>query len=998
MQTQSGSAAPQLTINANIPVAQGSPVTITSDLLRVTDTDTDPTQLVFTVFELPRGGSLLLNGQPLTLNGTFTQQDVNSGRLTYRQNGDSSPEDSFRFVFSDGTYVTTRLALNTIATLGATPRFSSDGRYLAFGALSSHLLRNDANPFMDSYVYDRYTQTIEFVSVNSNGQQANQASGGPVLSGDGRYVAFWSDANNLVDQDTNGRSDIFLHDRQARETIRISNGNASNGNNISREISMTSDGRYIGFTSDDTDLTPGDTNQHTDVFVYDRVLKQTVRISTHSDGTQANNSSRNIRISDDGRFATFQSSASNLVDGDTNSTSDIFVRDLQLGTTKRISVTSNGRQVNGDSRSPNISANGRYIVFVSDSSELVDGDTNSLPDVFVHDLETGETTRVSVSSTGVQANAPTTHLLPSISSDGRYITLYSLASTLVQGDTNGLADIFLHDRLTKETTLFSQNFDGTSLRDAFGLQLSPDGRSVAFHTSPLGQPVSAAELFLRAPRTINGSTRISVLPPNSAPVLLNPIAPQTATGNSSFGFTIPANTFSDIDGDRLIYSATLEDGNPLPQWLTFDASVLQFTGTPGNSDTGTLNIRVTARDGGGLSASSGFSLTIANIDHPPILGNSLDAQTATEDFPFSFTLPADSFIDADGDVLTYSATLENGAPLPPWLTFNPTTRQLSGTPTDRHTGTLNLRITATDSSNLSASSPLKLTIVDINNAPVAMGDRFTLQNGDPFTFSAATLLSNDTDLDAADTLQLISLTPPGRGTLIDNQNGTYTYLPGASGVDPFTYTISDGKRGTATATVLLNIVAPPTKNGTIRDDRLSGTAVANTLLRGAGSDRLLGLGGNDILDGGTGNDFLDGGLGNDTLLGGAGQDELIGGAGNDRLVGGVGSDRLSGGIGRDAFLVNRSPLREVDTIVDFRPREDQLLISRTEFRLMQPMGRLTQFTYGTRAVRGSDRFIYNRSTGLLFFDADGIGGVAQILVARFENRVALTAADLIVTA
>jgi len=170
----------------------------------------------------------------------------------------------------------------------------------------------------------------------------------------------------------------------------------------------------------------------------------TTRVSVASDGGQGNGDSRYSSISADGRYVAFRSWASNLVGGDTNSEQDIFVHDRQTGQTTRVSVASDGGQGNYDSQYPSISADGRYVAFDSWASNLVGGDTNGGPDVFVHDRQTGQTARVSVASDGGQGNDGS--YWPSISADGRYVAFYSWASNLVGGDTNGCCDIFVHDR------------------------------------------------------------------------------------------------------------------------------------------------------------------------------------------------------------------------------------------------------------------------------------------------------------------------------------------------------------------------------------------------------------------------------------------------------------------------------------------------------------------------------------------------------------------------
>jgi Tol biopolymer transport system component len=222
--------------------------------------------------------------------------------------------------------------------------------------------------------------------VRSNGDQADDETIGPSISADGRYVAFESYATNLVDDDTNGTSDIFVHDRQTGDTERVSvRSNGDEANEQSYAASISADGRYVAFFSEATDLVDDDNNGTPDVFVHDRQTGDTERVSVLSNGDEADGFSFNPSISADGRYVAFPSYATNLVDDDTNGDWDVFVHDRQTGTTERVSVHSNGDEANEHSYVASISADGRYVAFESDATNLVDDDGNGLQDVFVHD-------------------------------------------------------------------------------------------------------------------------------------------------------------------------------------------------------------------------------------------------------------------------------------------------------------------------------------------------------------------------------------------------------------------------------------------------------------------------------------------------------------------------------------------------------------------------------------------------------------------------------------
>lgn len=216
------------------------------------------------------------------------------------------------------------------------------------------------------------------------------------------------------------------------------------GNGDVSALSLSSDGGIFAFASAAADLLAGDTNHFSDIFIYNRANRQINRASLADDGAQANGASYTPALSGDGRYVVFASDASNLVLDDTNDRRDIFVRDLVGGHTTRLSVDGAGKQGNGDSFNPHISAGGRYVVFESDATNLVSGDGNGRRDIFVVDRNTGVIRRASLGVDGAQANRDSS--MARISGDGRFVVYESLATNLVAGDANNATDIFLHDR------------------------------------------------------------------------------------------------------------------------------------------------------------------------------------------------------------------------------------------------------------------------------------------------------------------------------------------------------------------------------------------------------------------------------------------------------------------------------------------------------------------------------------------------------------------------
>ena len=346
------------------------------------------------------------------------------------------------FVHDRQTAITTRVSVDSGGAEGSghsySPSISGDGRYVAFESNANlDLVAGDSNPLSDIFVHELLGGTTTLVSVDSFGvQDVPSSSFSPSISADGRYVAFESDAI-LVANDL-ALFDVYVHDRQTGDTILVSvDSLGAAGNNNSKSPSISADGRYVAFESFATNLVAGDNNGLFDVFVHDRDADEdgiyddedgtydpgevsTVRVSVRSDGTEADQASNAPSISSDGRYVAFESNATNLVADDTNVSTDIFVHD---------------RDTDGDG-----------IYDEPGATNLVADDTNGSTDVFVHDLQTGATTRVSVDLAGFEDIGDSNN--PSISADGSSVTFQSDADNLVAGDTNTAPDIFADDLQT----------------------------------------------------------------------------------------------------------------------------------------------------------------------------------------------------------------------------------------------------------------------------------------------------------------------------------------------------------------------------------------------------------------------------------------------------------------------------------------------------------------------------------------------------------------------
>jgi Tol biopolymer transport system component len=329
-----------------------------------------------------------------------------------------------------------------------------DGRFVLFRSEASNLVPGDTNarnpqgfPMGDLFLRDLQTGTTERVNVSSSGAQTNNYTDNGAVSDDGRFVAFRSDATNLVANDRNGRADIFLRDRVNRTTTRVSlnfEGRELNAPSFNPEISP--DGRFVAYSTDATNALRNDQNGSAaeDVFVYDRTTARTELVSVSSAEVQGNNASVDAELSGDGRFVAFHSAASNLVAGDTALTNDMFVRDRQAGTTERISVSSTGTtdSENMSGTYHAITRDGRFVAFAT-QKRLVPDDTGVVTDVYVRDRLRGSTTRASVSTAGTQANGPS--YWPSLSDDGLLVVFGSDATNLIANDTSDRPDVYLRE-------------------------------------------------------------------------------------------------------------------------------------------------------------------------------------------------------------------------------------------------------------------------------------------------------------------------------------------------------------------------------------------------------------------------------------------------------------------------------------------------------------------------------------------------------------------------
>lgn len=447
-----------------------------------------------------RSGPLVTVHMRQPNQGAATQESIGQGSSLARSGLVAPDQSRSSGVRTERVSVSSAGVQGNDFSAGFEIGISGTGRFAAFASNATNLVPDDTNGVSDAFVHDRRSGQTTRVSVGFDGSQANGSIGADdavTISADGRIVVFASSATNLVQGDTtSGLQDLFAYDRRTGKTERVtvSSDEVPANSGVSFQPSLSADGWFVVFVSTATNLVDGDTNNADDVFVRDRKRGTTERINVSSTGIQSNAESFNtVGISGDGRFVVFVSPADTLVPGDTPGTWDLFVRDRRRGTTERLStgvdfpgnpsISATGRflafwgadampggfltgifihdRLTGSTKlltpsgtsdapfdcgcdAPVVAADGRTVAFFSFAPNLVPGDTNEVSDIFVADAVTGKIRRVSVGKGGVQGNGDSFGSFPEISADGRVVAFGSGATNLVEGDTNGTGDAFVH--------------------------------------------------------------------------------------------------------------------------------------------------------------------------------------------------------------------------------------------------------------------------------------------------------------------------------------------------------------------------------------------------------------------------------------------------------------------------------------------------------------------------------------------------------------------------
>ena len=431
----------------------------------------------------------------ISADGRYVAFESNASNLVLEDTNEMS--DIFVYDRQSGTTEIVSITSNgiqperyNINSSISNPSISADGRYITFISDLKFVSEDTISGSWDIYVYDRQTKLIEIAGLSQDETQTGWASikRNPSISADGRYIAFES-YGKLISKDNNSNDDIYVYDRIEKtvELISVASDGTPTASRIlsgdSTNPSISADGRYVAFQSSAKDLVPEDTNNKTDVFIHDRETGIIRRVSITSEGEQLpstlgiGNDSGKPSISADGRYIAFESEG-RLVSEDTDNSIDIYVRDLETNETKIVSIAteaiSGWSYGSGDSTSPSISADGKYVAFVS-KARLVEADKGYNRDIYVHDLQTGITTRENLTFDGSELSRnlfgsstyPSDINNPSISGNGRYISFGSNADNIVADDTNNATDIFVRDRGESfsiaddesNTTLFFEDFE-----------------------------------------------------------------------------------------------------------------------------------------------------------------------------------------------------------------------------------------------------------------------------------------------------------------------------------------------------------------------------------------------------------------------------------------------------------------------------------------------------------------------------------------------------------
>ncbi|MEZ5843275.1 MAG: hypothetical protein R3D27_06015 [Hyphomicrobiaceae bacterium] len=851
-----------------------------------------------------------------------------------------------------------------------TPAISGDGRYVAFESSATNLVDGDTNGFRDIFVKDMQTGVITLVSADAAGGQANGNNNNAEISADGRYVVFESLATQFggVAAGTARLVDIWRKDLQTG-ALELVSGGSPPVFGANSTLAISSDGRFVAFIADGGLLpAPGGTNTFVfDIYRKDMLTGDLIRVAKDvnppgTGGGQPNDQSYYVSISADGSRISYTSFARDLVASDTNGTWDVFVWDAATDTSTLISTDNSGVQGAGASYESQISADGTKVVFISDANNLITGDTGQR-DVFVKNLTTGETIRVSTAADGTPGNGASEVAV--ISPDGRYVAFLSRATNLVPtGEPDGGAqDIFVKNIETGEIVMVTVSADGVSsgiVNTPIAMAFTTHGSKLVFNFGSSSEEIvagdsnNARDIILTDLFAPDGSTDIfttgdDTVDLNTFDLSLFTVAQATdalagddivtlsssqnvgipffggagddsITGTASGDFVNGGDDNDTITGGAGSDTLSGDDGNDR---LFAGSGTIIITGAPTGTDAldggdGDDELFADGNDGDLLDGGIGIDHLVGRAGNDTLSGGA--DNDIIEDTAFA---GSGEVVDIDAgsgnDVVTLIRNFVTGT------TFT------SGS-VDGGNGIDALVI----SGGLTFLAPLNLSnferLVTSGNQIVAKAAQFDAF--DRISFGEATGLSSgvnlvieavdplgapaDVELDLSDELNLDGPRPAlisgshdnetifsGDGNDTINGGDGNDRIAGGGGSD--TLDGGNGARDIVDYTLLSNNVTVTLNGSTLVTVTVAGgqnDQIRNfeSVFGGSGDDNLTGDGLANILVGNDGTDTLVGMAGNDVLDGGAGSDTLIGGD-NDDALRFDSDDLLSGGNGNDYAVV-----------------------------------------------------------------------------------------------
>ena len=778
------------------------------------------------------------------------------------------------------------------------PTISADGRYIAYVSNADDLIPGLTSQGDNVFLFDRILGTTTLVShayVSVGTTAGSDASGSPAISADGRFIAFSSFATNLVDHqsDAYGTSDIFLYNASNGNISLVSADGGSGSTAVGGSVDpvISADGRFVAFTSAAAHLVAGqvdpprsiDPNDpydpDDDVFLFDRTsVSGAVQLVSHISGSPAtagNKASRHATLNADGQFVAFESHAGNLLNGQLGpaDSSNLFLFNRIGGGVQLVShaagLSATGAQ--GWSSDPSLSADGRFVAFLSTGTNLVAAqvNVNSLSQVFLFDTSAGTSQLVSHAAGSATTTGNNPSFLPVVSGDGRFVAYSTMATDLVGGvvDQNQESrDVFRFDRLAGAAganQLVSQSRLPGPMTGDFGSDvpsISGDGRSVVFNSGATdlaaGDYNRKADVFLfRAAGLVNHAPTLSPSGPISLGAIRDDIASGANAGAAVDALLATPGFYADAEGILPAGIAVIGADNSLGKWQYstdggarwVDCGALQggsatllaadglgrnrirFQPDPGHQGSAWLDFRAWDGSDGNLNGTAGVtissaggttayslqtatvSITIDHVNHAPKAVNDPSFQTQ-EDQPLDVTaalgvLANDT--DADGDPLA-AAYVAGSGPANGTLDFR-ADGSFTYSPDNHYYGTDSFQYRAGDGSDSSDPATVTITISQVNRAPSVSAHAYSTVQGRQLIVSAQNGLrlgATDADGDPL-TFAVVAGSGPAHGTLsINPSDGSLTYTPttGYFGADSFRFAANDGTVSSTPATVTLTVL------------------------------------------------------------------------------------------------------------------------------------------------------------------------------------------------